>query len=72
MPAQSANESPLDRVVRVGIGAALLSMIFFGPHTLWGLVGLVPFLTGLFGFCPLYGLLGLSTCRVSPRAGSDA
>lgn len=72
MPATSANESTLDRVVRVGIGVVLLSLVFIGPHTLWGLVGLVPLLTGIFGFCPLYRLLGVSTCRVSPRAGSHA
>ena len=72
MPAKSVNESTLDRVVRVGIGVALLSLVFMGPHTLWGLVGLVPLLTGIVGVCPLYRLLGVSTCPASSRTGSHA
>jgi hypothetical protein len=56
------NEGTIDRALRVLLGIALLSLIFVGPHTLWGLVGLVPLLTGIVGSCPLYSLLGLSTC----------
>jgi hypothetical protein len=56
------NEGTIDRAFRVLVGLALLSLIFVGPHTLWGLVGLVPLLTGLLGTCPLYSVLGLSTC----------
>ena len=56
------NESSLDRVIRVAVGLALLSLTFVGPHTLWGLVGLVPLVTGAVGSCPLYSLFGLSTC----------
>lgn len=56
------NEGTVDRVVRVVIGLALLSLVFFGPQTLWGLLGLVPLLTGLAGSCPLYTLLGIKTC----------
>lgn len=72
MPATSANGSTLDRLARVSVGVVLLSLVFIGPHTLWGRVGLVPLLTGIFGFCPVYGLLGVSTCRVSSTAGSHA
>ncbi|MCX5743299.1 MAG: DUF2892 domain-containing protein [Proteobacteria bacterium] len=61
------NEASLDRVVRVLLGLVLLSLVFVGPHTMWGLVGLVPLMTGLVGFCPLYRLLGVSTCAVPPR-----
>ncbi len=60
------NEGTLDRTMRVVLGLALLSLIFFGPKTLWGLVGLVPLITGLVGSCPLYSLLGLRTCPVRP------
>ena len=59
------NEGTLDRVIRIVLGLALLSMIFVGPHTWFGLVGLVPLATGLVGFCPLYRLLGLRT-RTNP------
>lgn len=61
------NEGTADRVIRVVIGLALLSITMVGPHTPWGYVGLVPLATGLFGFCPLYRLVGLSTCPVSRR-----
>lgn len=61
------NESNTDRAVRVVAGIVLLSMIFVGPKSLWGLVGLVPLLTGLAGFCPLYRLLGVNTCSVSDK-----
>ena len=60
----SANESTIDRAIRVLFGAALVSLVFFGPQTAWGWIGLVPILTGLVGFCPLYRLLGIDTCRV--------
>jgi hypothetical protein len=48
-------------MVRVVLGIQLLSLVFVGPQTPWGIVGVVPLLTGLIGFCPLYQLLGLST-----------
>jgi len=56
------NEGPLDRALRVVIGLFLLSLIFWGPQTLWGLVGALPLLTGIVGVCPAYPLLGISTC----------
>lgn len=60
------NEGRLDRGIRVVLGLALLSLTVIGPHTLWGLVGLVPLITGAVGSCPLYSLFGLSTCPVAP------
>jgi hypothetical protein len=56
------NEHVLERGVRVAVGLGLLSLVFAGPHTLWGLVGLAPITTGLIGSCPAYTLLGISTC----------
>jgi hypothetical protein len=56
------NEGTADRVIRVVIGLALLSLTVIGPHTPWGYVGLVPLATGVFGFCPLYRLVGVNTC----------
>lgn len=58
------NESTLDRTLRVVAGIALLSLVFVGPQTAWGWIGLVPLVTGLVGSCPLYRLFGLSTCPV--------
>jgi len=61
------NEAIWDRMVRVVLGMELLSLVFVGPQTSWGIVGVVPLVTGLVGFCPLYRLLGLSTCPVSMK-----
>lgn len=46
------NIHPVERVVRAVVGLGILALVFVGPKTLWGLVGVVPLLTGLTGFCP--------------------
>jgi hypothetical protein len=56
------NESSIDRIARIVVGLGILSLVFVGPQTLWGLLGLVPLVTGLVGRCPLYTIFGLSTC----------
>lgn len=56
------NEGTIDRALRVIAGLALISLFFVGPKTPFGLIGIVPLLTGLIGSCPLYTLFGLSTC----------
>ncbi len=56
------NEGSIDRILRIVVGLALISLVFVGPQTLWGLVGIVPLATGLIGWCPLYTLLGIRTC----------
>lgn len=58
------NEGTIDRVLRVVGGAALVSLVFIGPETPWGWIGVVPLVTGLLGNCPVYSLLGISTCPV--------
>ena len=58
------NEGSIDRILRIVVGLALISLVFVGPQTLWGLVGIVPLATGLIGWCPLYTLLGIRTCPV--------
>ena len=55
-----------ERTARVLLGVGLISLVFVGPQTPWGWIGVVPLLTGLVGTCPLYTLLGVSTC---PRKG---
>jgi hypothetical protein len=61
------NEGTLDRAVRIALGVALLSLTTFGPKSMLGLVGVVPLATGLIGFCPLYRLVGLSTCPLARK-----
>jgi hypothetical protein len=58
------NEGAIDRVLRVGLGVALIALVFVGPQTPWGWLGLVPLLTGVVGFCPLYRLVGVNTCKL--------
>jgi hypothetical protein len=58
------NEGKIDRVLRVGLGVALIALFFVGPQTPWGWLGLVPLLTGLVGFCPLYRLVGVNSCKL--------
>ena len=61
----------VDRVVRVVFGLAVLSLVFVGPQTMWGWIGLVPLVTGMVGWCPLYALLPVNTCG-KIRADSTA
>jgi hypothetical protein len=58
------NEGNLDRILRVVVGAAAISLVFVGPQSAWGWVGLVPLITGLVGSCPVYSLLGINTCGI--------
>jgi hypothetical protein len=60
------NVGSLDRIARIAVGIGLLSLTVVGPHTPWGYLGVVPLLTGLMGSCPLYSLLGFSSCPVRP------
>lgn len=61
------NVGTLDRGIRVVLGLVLLVLgLVFGSW--WGLVGLVPLLTGLAGRCPAYRLFGFSTCPLAARA----
>jgi len=56
------NEGKTDRLLRVVVGAALIGLVFVGPQTPWGWIGLVPLATGLVGTCPLYTMFGWRTC----------
>ncbi len=56
------NVGMLDRTIRILVGLVLLSGVFVGPKSLWGLIGLLPLLTGLASFCPAYRIAGMSTC----------
>jgi Inner membrane protein YgaP-like, transmembrane domain len=57
------NIGGVDRFVRIVAGLGILSLVFIGPETKWGYLGLVPLATALLGWCPPYGLLGISTCK---------
>ena len=55
------NVGGIDKVIRIVIGLALISLVFIGPQTPWGWIGLIPLATGLINFCPLYPLIGFSS-----------
>lgn len=60
------NVGSVDRVIRIAAGLAILSLLFMleGNARWWGLIGLVPLITGLVRWCPAYTLIGTSTCSV--------
>lgn len=57
-----SNVGGFDRILRAVVGLVILSLIFVGPKSWWGLVGLVPLGTAVLGFCPAYLPIGLNTC----------
>jgi hypothetical protein len=59
------NEGNLDRSLRVIAGVILIALAATGTVGLWGYIGVVPLLTGAFGLCPLYSLLGINTCALN-------
>lgn len=61
----TCNVGGIDRVLRILVGIALLSLAFIGPQTAWGWIGVVPLLTGLVGYCPAYTLFGIKTCKTA-------
>lgn len=60
------NVGSADKTVRILLGLGLLSLLFLleAPMKYLGLIGIVPLATSLMGWCPLYTLLGVNTCRV--------
>jgi hypothetical protein len=55
------NIGSTERKIRVVVGLALTSLAFVGPQNAWFLLGVVPVLTGLIGWCPPYALFGINT-----------
>ena len=58
----TVNIHPVERAIRGAVGLFVLSLIFWGPSSYWGLLGLLPLATAISGWCPPYSLLGISTC----------
>jgi hypothetical protein len=57
-----SNVGGVDKLLRIAVGIVLIALVFVGPKTAWGWIGVVPLVTGLLNTCPLYSLLGLNTC----------
>ena len=58
------NIGDIERIVRVVVGAIIISLAFWGLKTPWAYLGIIPIATGLSGWCPPYAMLGISTCKV--------
>lgn len=56
-----------ERAIRLVLGVALIAIVFVGPQTPWGWIGLVPLVTGLIGFCPAWLGLGVNTCSTKEK-----
>jgi hypothetical protein len=57
------NIGTVDQILRILIGLVLIALVFVGPQTLWGWVGVPVILIAVFGVCPLYKIIGASTCK---------
>ena len=57
-----ANVGGIDRILRIVTGLVLLALTLTGTIGVWGWIGVVPIATAAMGFCPLYTVLGMSTC----------
>jgi len=65
------NIGTVDRVLRGVVGVVLIALVFVGPQTPWGWVGLIPLVTAAVGMCPVYSILGINTCG-RPATGPSA
>jgi len=57
------NIGSAERTIRGLAGLGIVSLVFVGPHSPWGFLGIIPLATALIGWCPPYALLGISTCK---------
>lgn len=62
-----SNVGGVDRILRIVIGLALIILAAVGVIGWWGWLGVIVLLTGVVRFCPLYPLLGLSTCPLRAK-----
>ena len=62
-----ANVGGIDRILRIVVGIALIVATVAGLIGAWGWIGVVPLVTGLFRFCPAYGLFGFNSCPMKDR-----
>lgn len=57
-----ANVGGVDRIMRIAAGLILIGLTLAGQIGVWGWIGVMPLLTGVFKFCPAYTLFGIKTC----------
>jgi hypothetical protein len=57
------NVGGIDRTIRIIVGIFLIALVFVGPQTLWGWIGIIPLVTGLIRFCPAYVPFKINTYK---------
>jgi hypothetical protein len=62
-----SNVGTIDRALRILAGIILITLAATQTIGVWGYIGIVPLLTGIFSFCPAYALLGMSTCSTAKK-----
>jgi hypothetical protein len=55
-----------DRIIRVFIGLVIIAVGVY-LKSWWGAIGLVPIFTAVTGWCGLYKLFGISTCKKTKK-----
>lgn len=58
------NVGGIDKILRIVVGLALIVSALLG-YSVLGWIGVIPLITGIFGWCPAYSLLGFKTCPLS-------
>lgn len=61
------NVGGIDRVARIMVGLTLIGLTLAGQIGVWGWIGILPLVTGAFGFCPPYALFGINTCSLRKK-----
>ncbi|MBF6058886.1 MULTISPECIES: YgaP family membrane protein [Thiomicrorhabdus] len=65
------NVGTLDRIIRIVLGVVLIALAYTGVVGNWGYIGIIPLVTGLIKWCPLYTLLGVQTCPLHSTVKHD-
>jgi hypothetical protein len=61
------NIHPIERAFRIILGVGLIAFALVGVESTWGYIGVVPLLTGLYGWCPAYKLMKFSSCPIHKK-----
>ena len=57
------NVGVTDRIVRLILGVIIIGLgLYF--KSWWGVIGIIPLITGLIGYCGLYSPFGINTCKI--------
>ena len=57
------NVGTADKIARLILGVVIIGLgLYF--KSWWGVIGIIPLITGLIGYCGLYSLFGINTCKI--------